>query len=367
MRRPEPAPDRVCLVIGHLAPGGAETQLLLLAEGLHRRGVSTSVAVLFGGGPLDAAVRGSGVELVDLGFRRRPVGPRMVAANVVAFARLVRYLRRSRPDVVHAFMPRSYLITTPAARLARVRAVAGRRTIGHPQLGRPIVRAVDRAVTRLSHLVIANAEAIVAQVRDREGLPARKVALVYNGLPEAAFAHAEPAEIKTELPVVLCVANLWWYKGHRHLLAAAARLRERGVPVTLVLAGDGPERTALERQRDELRLDVRLLGTRDDVARLLARADTTVLPSLTEGLSNAVMEAMAAGAPVVATDVGGTGDRLVVRRRPAGGEQERCEVVRGPQRDQQRVGEHVPADVREHHVAHGLPAGGADQPRGLQL
>jgi glycosyltransferase involved in cell wall biosynthesis len=77
-----------------------------------------------------------------------------------------------------------------------------------------------------------------------------------------------------------------------------------------VLAGDGPERPALERQAGRLDIDVRLLGVRTDVGQLLARADIAVLPSLEEGMSNAVMEAMAAGRPVVATDVGDTGELL---------------------------------------------------------
>jgi glycosyltransferase involved in cell wall biosynthesis len=78
----------------------------------------------------------------------------------------------------------------------------------------------------------------------------------------------------------------------------------------LLLIGDGPERTGLQRMADRLEIDARFLGARTDVSRFLARADVVVLPSLSEGSSNAVMEAMAAGRAVVATSVGGTPELL---------------------------------------------------------
>ena len=82
------------------------------------------------------------------------------------------------------------------------------------------------------------------------------------------------------------------------------------MPCTLVLAGDGDQRPALEQQTAWLGIDVRFLGAEAEVGPLLARADVVVLPSLHEGMSNAVMEAMAAGRPIVATDVGGTAELL---------------------------------------------------------
>jgi glycosyltransferase involved in cell wall biosynthesis len=302
---------RVCLMIGQLAAGGAEKQVALLARELRRRGVATSVLLLFrGGGPWEAELVEAGVEVVPLGFGRRD-GRWALGANLAVFGRLVGYLRRTRPDVLHAFLFHTYLVAAPAALLARVPAmVAGRRSLGYFKEGRRLMLALEWVANRLTDLVVANAEAVAADARRQEGLPAAKVAVVYNGLPESAFAAAEPAEVSTALPVVLCVANLRAVKGHRHLIDAMARLRYLGRPCTLVLAGDGPEEPALRRQVAELGVDVRFLGTRWDVGRLLARADVAVSPSLSEGMSNAVMEAMAAGRPVVATAVGGTPELL---------------------------------------------------------
>jgi glycosyltransferase involved in cell wall biosynthesis len=304
------APRRVCLIIGTLTAGGAEKQVALLAKELHRRGVATSVLLLFGGGPREAELVEAGVEIVRLGFGRHN-GRRALGYNMAVFGRMVSHLRRIRPDVVHAFLFHSYLVGAPAARLARVPAmVAGRRSLGYFKEGRRLMLALERAANWMTDLVVANAEAVAADVYRQEKLPARKVAVVYNGLPERAFVPAEPAELNTDLPVVLCVANLKWEKGHKYLIDAVARLRDRGAPCTVALAGDGPEEPALRRQADELGVDVRFLGTRWDIDRLLARADVAVSSSLTEGLSNAVMEAMAAGKPVVATTVGGTPELL---------------------------------------------------------
>jgi glycosyltransferase involved in cell wall biosynthesis len=159
------------------------------------------------------------------------------------------------------------------------------------------------------HLV-ANAQAVAADTLRDGVIAAERISVIRNGLPESAFEPMHPASVVTPHPVVLCVANLFSYKGHRHLLDAIARLQARGTPCTLVLVGEGPERSALERQGEQLGIDVRFLGFRTDVGPLLARADVVALSSLQEGMSNAVMEAMAAGRPVVATDVGGTGELL---------------------------------------------------------
>jgi glycosyltransferase involved in cell wall biosynthesis len=157
---------------------------------------------------------------------------------------------------------------------------------------------------------VANADAVADDTRRQEKVSPDKITTVYNGLPDSAFAPAAPTVIDTTAPVVLCIANLKPDKGHRYLIDAVARLRDQNLPTTLALVGDGPQRRALEEQAARLRVDVRFLGTRTDIEPLLARAQVVALPSLHEGMSNAVMEAMAAGRAVVATDVGGTGELL---------------------------------------------------------
>ncbi|MFD5425548.1 glycosyltransferase [Streptomyces sp. NPDC127084] len=306
-----PSPTRVCLLIGQLGLGGAEKQLVLLARGLSRRGIRTHLLVLFDGGPREAELQDSGVTLVKLGFWRRETRGSTLLGNVRAFVRLLVFLRKEKPQVLQAFLLHAYVLAAPAARLARVPVlVAGRRSLGFFKRGHRVALALERIATRWTDLVVANAQAVAEDVRQDEGVPAGKLTVIPNGMPPSEFELARPTEVDTSLPVVLCVANLAVHKGHRHLLAACAELRRQGKPCTLVLIGDGPERSVLERQATRLEVDARFLGFRTDGAGFLARADVVVLPSLYEGLSNAVMEAMAAGRPVVATAVGGTPELL---------------------------------------------------------
>ncbi|MEV1169997.1 glycosyltransferase [Nonomuraea sp. NPDC049784] len=291
---------RIAFIIGHLGVGGAQKQLSLLASQLCRSGVEVHVLLLSKGGPHETALRSAGIHVHKLGFDRKAG-----AGNIHAFARLVALLRRLRPDVLHAYLRHSYLVGVPAARLAGVPVVvAGRRNENRLDPRQSWSVALDRTIMRMTDHVVVNAAALARDARSL-GVPADKLTVIYNGLPAAAFEPAEPEPIDTTLPVLMIVARLSEEKGHRFLLDALPLLARRGRPCTLVLAGDGPERDHLQRQAAALDIDVRFLGARTDIARLLARADVVLLPSVTEGLSNALMEAMAAGRPVIATSVGG--------------------------------------------------------------
>jgi glycosyltransferase involved in cell wall biosynthesis len=303
---------KVVLLIGQLGVGGTEKQVVLLARGLAERGIDTSVWVLFGDTETchGAALRQAGIRVVDLGLRRfRSLGQAL--PNFARLSGMTMRLRRESPDIVHAFLFHSYITGAPTARMARIPVfVAGRRSLGNFKQDRPVALAAERLVNRFTDLIIANAEAVAEDTIRRERIGVGKIEVVYNGLPEQAFAQVSPAAVETANPVVLCVANLKRYKGHRYLLQAMGLLQQDGHPCTLLLAGEGQERQSLERQAARLGTDVRFLGECEDVRPLLARADVVAHPSLEEGMSNALMEAMAVGRAIVATDVGGTPELL---------------------------------------------------------
>jgi glycosyltransferase involved in cell wall biosynthesis len=211
-----------------------------------------------------------------------------------------RHLRELRPDVCHGFLYTCATLVLPLAWAARVRVrVSGRRgAVPVPaKWARRLVHAVGlRAAS--AHLCNSRAGADDA-VRDDRIEPSR-VLVIANGV-EIPAATADPAR---QPATGVVVANMRAGKGHLDLLDALALL---DAPPSVCLVGDGPERPAIEERigRLGLRGAVGLAGARPDARRLLADYQFAVLPSHHEGLPNAVLEAMAAGLPVVATAVGG--------------------------------------------------------------
>jgi glycosyltransferase involved in cell wall biosynthesis/SAM-dependent methyltransferase len=297
---------KLFIVVGLLRRGGTERQMVELVRAAHPEHAECTVICLVDEGELAEQVRASGARVEVLGLRF----PRYVQA----IAKLVRLMRWERPDAIYALLYHSYVYTLPVARLARpaTARVAGRRSM--PQWDIAQIRGARRfrrLADRMSDIVIANSAAVRdAWIEENPRLRGR-VAVVPNGirLPDVEPA---PPPAAGRLRVV-CVASLIHLKGHAVLVEALALLAGRD-DWTVDLVGDGPEREAIEARLGELGLSdrVTLHGSMEAhaVHALVRSSDIAVLPSLTEGLPNAVMEAMAHGVPVVASDVGGVRDLL---------------------------------------------------------
>jgi L-malate glycosyltransferase len=308
----------VCLFVGQLGMGGAEKEVVLLAAGLSDLGVEVEVLTMYGGGPRERELRDAGIPVRHLNFSAISHGWRAVPHNVAKFWRLLQYLRQIRPEVLHCHLFPTCVIGLPAARLARVPIlVASQHTpqaILHvPNQRLRLARTLEKASLRRADCVIAVSGSIAGEMRNDHSISPDKIEVILNALPDAAYASVPPAHMDSDQPVVLCVANLYPYKGHRYLLDACARLAAREVRCTLVLIGDGPELPHLRRQAHRLGIDVRFLGTRRDVRAWLERADVVAQPSLAEALGISVMEAMAARRPIVASRVGGMPELLAGR------------------------------------------------------
>jgi L-malate glycosyltransferase len=287
---------KLVLVIGTLERGGTERQLVELVRAVHPKRAECVVICLGAEGPLAAEVRQAGARVVSAGTRRL-YDPRTCW-------RLARILRAERPEVVYAFLFWGYGVALPIARAAVPGAcrIQGRRSL--PQEDRPSRRTFEVLrwlADRYAHGVIANSTAVGAAVAAYEPGLAGRIWVVPNGVSVRPTSARSPGATTT----LICVANLIDYKGHSTLLEAVARITRRDWRLWLV--GDGPERSSLEQQVQTLDLaqHITFWGRRTDVDALLAQADIAVLPSYSEGLPNAVMEAMAHGLPVVASDVGG--------------------------------------------------------------
>jgi len=308
---PSGLPDRTIslfLMANTFETGGSERQFTVLAQNLIPPQFQTHVGCVSRRGPLaqhfpDAAQFPLGGSLYGWQSLRTRLN-------------LVRHLRQHRVQVAHAFDFYTNLTLIPAARLARVPVVIG----SHRQLGDLMTPAQFRAQAaafRWCDAVVCNSQAAAARLV-ATGLSPRKIAIIGNALPAEAFA-ATPAALPKPPGVVRLgmVARMnHRYKNHSGFLRIAQQIRQRIPDAEFVLVGDGPLRQELEREAASLGLGASaiFLGDRQDMSAVLASLDVAVNTSDSESLSNVILEAMAAGLPVVAYDVGGNSELLTAER-----------------------------------------------------
>lgn len=300
LRRQSPVRLRITLVIGTLDIGGAESQLVRLACELHRAGHAVTVVVLGGDGPLGAELRAAGVPYRTARFDgfilRRPL------ATVTGLLRLWWHVLRARPQVVDARLAWSCMLVMPLAWLRRVPVrIAGRRAEWQSyRAQRAWQRSLHRLATRCATALLANSQRVADGLVESEGVRAERVHVIPNGLDlPTVLARADAPE-----PVGMLVANLRAVKAQGDLIEALALLES---PPRVRLVGDGPDRAALVARVAELGLEDTVIfeGRVPYAGRLFSEVQFGLLTSHSEGLPNVVLEAMAAGLPVVATAVGG--------------------------------------------------------------
>lgn len=275
---------------------GGQNQVLLTARGMAARGVDAPVACR-AGGELEARARAAGAAVRPIPFRGDLWPPAILA--------LARLLRRERPGALLLHDPHAVSAALVASRLARRVALVAVRRVDFPLRG-PFSRAKYSACDRV--VVVSRA---IGSVVEAGGVRER-LRLVYEGVPdrvaapggrEALVALGVPAEA----PVVGNVAALTGHKDHATLVDAMALLRPRLPEARLVIAGEGELRPALEAQVRDRGLGDRvvLAGFRHDLDRLLPAFSVFCLSSRLEGLGTSLLDAMAFGLPVVATEAGG--------------------------------------------------------------
>jgi glycosyltransferase involved in cell wall biosynthesis len=175
----------------------------------------------------------------------------------------------------------------------------------------------NRLLLRRRDRVVGVGEAVRQALISNEGIPAARVEVIYNGIPPERYAEpAARADARRALALgpddlaIIQVARLDYLKDHATAVRTVGRVRQRHPGARLLLVGEGPERGAIRAEADRLGLadHVRFLGLRQDIPRLLQAADLFLLTSISEGIPLTLLEAMAAGLPVVSTRVGGTGE-----------------------------------------------------------
>lgn len=293
---------RVVHLVTTLNVGGLEMVVYHLVHHCDRTRFEPFILCLEGAGTLAPRFEALGVpvEIVS-GSKSSKVG---------RLFHLTGRLTAIRPDVLHTHNPTPHYFGSAAALLARVPVlVHTKHGRNYPDVPRKVL--LNRLAAFLTDRVVA-VSANAAEVTLRiERVPGRQVCVIRNGIDLAGYPPVAPRGEPSRR--VIHVARLQEIKGQHTLLRAARMAADVLHDFRLDIVGDGPARDELHALHADLRLGdrVRFLGERPEIAELLTWADLFVLPSLTEGLSLTLLEAMAAGLPIVATDVGGNAEVVV--------------------------------------------------------
>ena len=294
------------LAVG-LGVGGTETHILELATRIDRSRFDVTVCALKSGGEVAQELEARGIKVVSLGGRGK--------WDVRVVFRLLRLVKVERPDVIQAFLFWANIVGRLCRRLMKaVRVISSY----HDEIvteGRA-VRLIDRLTLRWTDAIVCCSQAVRRSIFSCIGDSVQKCAVIPFGVDTGRFEPGAPALLRQDVGLV----EQGWVlgtvcrlvepkKGLGVLLQAMDQLQRRhgSVPCRLLIVGDGPARRGLESLSENLGLSssVVFAGMRRDVARVLPLLDAFVLPSLYEGFGIAILEAMAAGKPVIATAVGG--------------------------------------------------------------
>jgi glycosyltransferase involved in cell wall biosynthesis len=307
---------KITYVLPNLEPGGTEKHVLSLCRSLDRSRFSVSLVTTAGGGALydrfseilPVAVTG------DPGYGKRHRTEPVDQLRTVF--RLAGRFRREKPDILHAYLPAANVIGPIAARMAGVkRIIVSKRSMADYKVKFPFLRKVEPIGNLMADVILVNSDAVRVDVERTESFWEGKFRKIYNGVspipawtPELAAEFRIREGIPSRAIAALTVSNFYPYKGHDYLVEAVPRVVAACPEVLFLLVGrdSGTKERTRERVRQlGLERHIRFLGSRADVPDLVRASDLLVHPSLEEGFSNAILEAMAGGLPVVACEAGG--------------------------------------------------------------
>lgn len=297
--------------------GGTERQLVELIKGIDRDRFSLSVLSSRPGGPMEQDLHNADIPITYF-----PLKSLKEFNALRQLWRLRSFLCRHEIDVLHTYSITGNTFAVLAGLLARTPIIiTSRRDMG--VMIPPIYRPLQVAFSYCADAVTTNALAIKNMLVERERVNPDKISVIYNGIDLTRFtasgARGEARRalgISARAPVIGMVAQIKPIKGHIYLIKAAHRLTEWLPDLRLLIIGDGNERADLEKLVSALGIseNVIFVGYTSEVTRLLSALDVSVLSSLSEGISNSVLESMAVGVPVVATAVGGNIELITPER-----------------------------------------------------
>ena len=316
---PTSRPPRLTIVTLTLDTGGTERHIAAVAPKIAEGGFDVTIVCLGRPGTQADEVRRQGVRVIApaIGAQRFTTSRGGTAIALSAgMALLAKELLTHRPDIAHFFLPLPYLAGSMLSRFARVpHLVMSRRSLNDYQAKRPGLARREHKLHRRMDLILANSRRVHGELLG-EGADPTRTGLIYNGLDLARFSAPRNRPdarrrlgLAPDALVLAIVANLIPYKGHADLIAALGAIKAE-LPAgwrLLVIGRDDGLGSKLRDQATALGINENILwqGERQDIPELLGLSDIGLNASHEEGFSNAVIEGMAAGMPMLVTDVGG--------------------------------------------------------------
>lgn len=299
---------KIMFLVTGLHVGGAEMMLYRLAKQLKDKGnYELMVVSILPLGQIANLVKEANIPVCSLNMSGK--------LDMLVLFRLMKLVKKFKPHILHTFMFHADFMGRIAGKMMKTPVVIS--SIRNTNIGGKVRELLLRVTDRWADATTIICKTAADRMIREKVVPSEKLHVVYNGIDGSIFQCPNPEEarkireelgVKTDELMVLSVGRLQRQKGYPDALKTAALLKKQGVKFKWLIAGDGEMRFLLESTVKELDIQdvIVFLGIRKDVHKLLWGADLFVLSSLWEGLPGVVIEAMAAGVPVVATSVGGS-------------------------------------------------------------
>jgi glycosyltransferase involved in cell wall biosynthesis len=302
---------KVLCVIDTLEVGGAETSLLEILKRAEK--IEPLVCSIYAGGKLKAAFEDAQIPTVSFDLKGK-------YRYWTATRRILALIHKERPHLIHTTLARSHFVGRTAGRLSGTPVVSSFVNDSYSarryerlnlivRLKLRVTQLLDRITARWAFHFIANSQTIKSSMQQSLGIPEGKVSVIYRGRDPSLQSNHDPSlrqalSLREDVPIILNVGRLILQKAQKDLIRAIAQVRNEH-PVRLLIAGEGPYRPNLTALIQDLQLSetISLLGQRNDVPSLLHLADVFVFPSYYEGHPGALVEAMFAGCPIIASDI----------------------------------------------------------------
>lgn len=318
----------IVYVIGSMELGGAEKHIVNVASELKKQGWDPQFFVITHGGPLSKILQQNNIPIHSIEFPNwfptiiKHKKTRLVIVHLFSFMMFIYKYWKIRPDITHFFLPTAYVVGGIASLLSPVKTrIMSRRSLNDYKQKQPILFFIEKKLHKFMDVICGNSQAILEQLKV-EGVDSSKLQLIYNGVDAKKYhpnsdklIYRDSLGIPQDALVFVIIANLIPYKGHIDLINAFGKIKNdiRQDWVLLCLGRDDGIQSTLyeETQKFNIEGNIRFLGSQQNVEDYLIASDVGILSSHQEGFSNAILECMSSGLPMIVTDVGGNAEAVI--------------------------------------------------------